>query len=269
MATVVLTRPQGKNAALADALHAQGIQTVILPALSLSSTMTTLPVTDQPKNFDLLIFVSAQAALFYLNALKEIGLTLPIGQKIATVGAASAQPFYEEHLDVTLDLELIHPPASDPYQDSEALWRLLQPRLNEFNQILLVRGQQGREWLSEQLLEANKELTRCCIYERLPAMWLGKEVEQLRVALKTPASVIFLLTSSESTQAIYTNIKRLALISKWKQVKFIAIHPRIAQTLLDLTSLSNTQGSLQITLCAPSQAAMLEAILSAAMPNHA
>lgn len=269
MATVVLTRPQGKNVELADALQAQGVQTLELPALTLSPTMTTLLAIYQPASFDLLVFVSAQAARFYLSALKETGLTLAVGQKIATVGAASAQPFYEDSLNVKLKLDLIHPPASDPYQDSEALWQLLQPRLNEFNQILLVRGQQGREWLSEQLLKANKVLSRCCIYERSPTIWQNEAIEKLRFALKKTESVIFLLTSSESTQAIYTNIKRLALTSVWQQAHFVAIHPRIAQTLQQITSLTSAQVTSQITLCAPSQPAMVEALLSAAMPNHA
>lgn len=269
MTTVVLTRPHGKNTELADALRTQGVQTLTLPALTLAPTMTTLADVYQPAGFDLLIFVSAQAARFYLHALNETGLTLPIGQKIATVGAASAQPFYEDGLAAKLSLELIHPLASHPYQDSEALWQQLQFRLDEFERVLLIRGQQGREWLSEQLLKENKVLNRCCIYERLPAMWQGCVIDQLRSALKTPASVIFLLTSSESTQAIYTNIKRLNLTSLWQQAHFVAIHPRIAQTLQQITSLTSAQATSHLTLCAPSQPAMLEALLSAAMPNHA
>lgn len=269
MATVVLTRPQGKNAELADALKIQGVQTLILPALTLSPTMSTLSAVYQPARFDLLIFVSAQAARFYLNALKETGLTLASGQKIATVGAASAQPFYEYSLDVNIELELIHPPASHPYQDSEALWQRLQPRLNEFDQVLLVRGQHGREWLSEQLIKANKVLNRCCIYERLPTIWEDKAIKPLLSAFKSPASVIFLLTSSESTQAIYTNIKRLNLTTVWQQARFVAIHPRIAQTLQQTTSFTNAQVDSPIMMCAPNQSAMLEALLSAAMPNHA
>lgn len=267
MATVVLTRPQGKNQALASALHAQGLDTLILPALALTPTLTTLPLSYQPANFDLLIFVSAQAAQSYLDALAAADLVFLPNQKIATVGAASAQPFHKAGL--AQQLHLIHPPADHPYQDSEALWELLQPQLDEFERVLLVRGQQGREWLSQKLVERQKKITRCCIYERLPAVWSEDAIRQLRQALLQPQTVTMLLSSSESTRAIYTNIKRLNLISAWQQINFVAIHPRIVECLEEITFLSTPQLASQIRLCAPSQPAMLEALLSVAMPTNA
>lgn len=267
MATVVLTRPQGKNEDLATALEEQGVNTLVLPALSLSSTITALPTHYLPVNFDLLVFVSAQAARYYLAALAAVGQTFTAKQRIATVGAASAQPFYETGLADRV--QLIHPPADHPYQDSEALWELLQPQLAEFDQILLVRGQQGREWLSNKLIAADKKLTRCCIYERLPAIWSANDITYLRQALAQPKNVTMLLSSSESTQAIYTTINNLGLLQAWLQINFVAIHPRIAECLQDVTAFSSTQIAAQVTLCAPSQPAMLEALLSVALPTNA
>lgn len=265
MTTVVLTRPKGKNTALASALQAKGLGTIELPALSIQPTLTSLSPEYLPDSFDLLVFVSAQAASLYLRLLANKGLSLPKGQCIATVGAASAKPFYDAGLET--NLELIHPPADHPYQDSEALWLLLQPRLCRFERVLLVRGQQGREWLGQQLIDAQKTLIRCSIYERVPAQWAEVDTQELTVALQQPSDVITLLTSSESTQVIYTNMVRLGLEEKWLQSSFVAIHPRIAQSLENLTSLSCAQASRQMTLCAPSQPAMLDALLSAAMPK--
>lgn len=267
MPTVVLTRPQGKNEALAAALQKQGLSTLLLPALQVSPTISVLPERYLPVNFDLLVFVSAQAAQYYLDALAAVGKTFTTNQRIATVGAASAQPFYKAGL--ADQLQLIHPPAAHPYQDSEALWQLLQPQLAEFDRVLLVRGQQGREWLSEQLAAAHKKLTRCCIYERLPAQWSNAEIVLLQRALAQPKAVTMLLSSSESTQAIYTTINRLGLMQAWSQISFVAIHPRIAACLQDLTALSSAQMVAQVRLCAPSQPAMLEALLSVAIPTNA
>lgn len=261
MSTVVLTRPQGKNEALATDLQTQGVHSLILPALSIEATMAVLPSAYDPAAFDLLVFVSAQAVRFYLDALQTAGMCLAVGQRIATVGAASAQPFYEAGLDT--QLELIHPPATHPYQDSEALWQLLQPRLAEFNRVLLVRGQQGREWLGQQLEAAHKQLSRCSIYQRVPAFWSEKAVQPLQQALIARETIVILLSSSESTQAIYANVQRLGLELLWQRAFFVAIHPRIAQCLDELTGLTTTQ----TTLCAPSQPAMLNALLSATMPK--
>lgn len=262
MSTVVLTRPQGKNEELARALRANGHKVLSLPALEIKPTLKKLPACFAPSRFDLLVFVSAQAVKSYLQALQAASLRLPVGLSVATVGAASAAPFYASGLAHTL--KLIHPPATHPFQDSEALWQLLHPQLDKYQRILLVRGQQGRQWLSEQLLAHHKELHRCSIYQRVAAYWSDQDAIQLRCDLVQPQSVTFLLTSSESTQAIYNNIVRLQLFSAWKQARFVAIHPRIANCVQALSSLSPNQAAAQIRLCAPSQPAMLEALLLSA-----
>lgn len=265
MATVVLTRPQGKNKELAQYLQQRGLSVLELPALEISATLPTLGPEHNPENYDLLLFVSAQAVRFYLEALHRSAFSFAPYQAIATVGAASAAPFYQHGLDRSL--RLIHPPASHPYQDSEALWALLAPQLDQFEHVLLVRGQQGREWLSQQLFEHHKVLTRCSIYERVPALWNTESAIQLQRDLVKPQTVTFLLTSSESTQAIYENIVRLGLKSAWKQARFVAIHPRIAEKLQQLSGFSAQQMQHQVQLCAPSQTAMQEALLSAMLPK--
>src|SRR3546814_9941416 len=50
------------------------------------------------------------------------------------------------------------PPARILYptdtQDSEGLWRVLQPLLATFKRVLIVRGQSGREWLGDRFQQA-------------------------------------------------------------------------------------------------------------------
>lgn len=261
MPTVVLTRPAGKNQALTQALVAQDIPILELPALCVLPTMRTLPAQYWPEHYDLLIFVSAQAATFYLAALQSSGQQLPAGLAIATVGAASAQPFYDAGLGQ--HLRLIHPAAEHPYQDSEALWDLLKPLLVDFSKVLLVRGQQGREWLSQHLLTAAKQLTRCSIYERQAAVWGPEAVIQLTQAFDGDAAPIILLSSSESTQAIYNNVVRLGFIDKWSLCQFVAIHPRIVDYLRGLSA-SSSLTAAQIRLCSPSQESMIDALVSVA-----
>ena len=266
MATVVLTRPQGKNQALAADLQQHGIDTLLLPALSLTPTLSTLPASYRPADFDLLVFVSAQAAQYYLDALAVSGLAFMPNQRIATVGAASAQPFYQAGL--ADKVQLIHPPAAHPYQDSEALWALLTPHLDSVQRVLLVRGQQGREWLTEQLLLHNKTVERCCVYERVPALWFGSATQRLQDLLTTqPDTVTILLTSSESTYAIAENMVQLNLEPQWQNANFVAIHPRIAQALKDVTTSASLPFDLRITVCAPSQPAILKALLSVTKPD--
>lgn len=265
MTTVVLTRPAGKNEALAQALIPHGIKPLVLPALAVTSTMDQLPFGLTPQHYELIVFVSAQAVRYYLRALANSGQTFKSHRLIATVGAASAAPFYE--MGLATQLKLIHPPANHPYQDSEALWALLQPRLAEFERVLLVRGQHGREWLSQRLAQAQKKLTRCSIYQRTPVVWSDDSAIQLQRDLVKPQAVTFLLTSSESTQAIYDNMVRLQLDVAWRHARFVAIHPRIAEKIQQLCGFTPKQLQEQVQLCAPSQMAMQEALLRAALPK--
>lgn len=265
MATVVLTRPHGKNDALAQVLTQHGVDCINLPALSIMPTLTHLEASLSPENHDVLVFVSAQAAQLYLDAMGRSQQQFLPHQAIATVGAASAAPFYQNGLENKL--WLIHPPATHPYQDSEALWVLLKPHLDRFKRFLLVRGQHGREWLGQQLLDHHKVLTRCSIYKRIPAYWSGQETIQLQSDLVQPQAVTFLLTSSESTQAIYENMVRLGLESVWKQAQFVAIHPRIAEKIQQLCAFTPQQMQDQVHVCAPRQMAMQEALLLAALPK--
>lgn len=265
MVTVVLTRPQGKNQVLAQALSQRGVRCLQLPALQITPTLASLPDSFHPQNYDLLVFVSAQAVQYYLRALTSAGFDFAQNQAIATVGAASAAPFYKQGLNHRL--RLIHPAATHPYQDSEALWDLLLPSLDQFERVLLVRGQQGREWLSQQFIQHHKELSRCIIYQRRPVQWSTESAIQLQRDLVKPQTVTFLLTSSESTQAIYDNMVRLGLETAWKQACFVAIHPRIADKLQRLCGLSEQQMQDQVHICAPSQMAMQEALLAAALPK--
>src|SRR5690606_11488918 len=155
-ARVVLTRPQGKNEALAERLIAAGLEPLVLPALRIQPLRQDPADIPIPADYDLIVFVSGHALRLYLAALSGCGAggDWPARTLAATVGAASARLL--EALPHIPRENIVHP-GPDDSQDSEGLWRLLEPRLPSIERVLIVRGAAGREWLSLKLQQAGLE----------------------------------------------------------------------------------------------------------------
>ncbi|CAI8852812.1 Uroporphyrinogen-III synthase [Pseudomonas sp. IT-347P] len=161
---LLLTRPAQDCAALAETLAAQGIFSSCLPLLEIAP----LPVSDKIRQAmarlsacSAVIVVSKPAARIAVDLLGDSSaLTMPW----FSVGAATAQILRDHGLDASF------PEAGD---DSEALLRL--PRLREAvshpgAQVLILRGEGGRELLAERLRELGASVEYLELYRRdLPA----------------------------------------------------------------------------------------------------
>lgn len=258
---VVLTRPEHRNAVVAECLQASGIDTLCLPALHLRPLETSGQEMPWPQDFDLVVFVSSHAAQSYLERIKYLrpDLTWPVGVRAATVGYASAEPLYQSSL---IPDEQIYHPDPGQGQDSEGLWQVLQPVLTQIRRVLIVRGQAGREWLGAQFELAGAHVTRLSLYQREPAVWACTSVRTLTDAFRTNRPTVFLLTSSESVDAVHANIQHLGQLSQWAQCHFIVIHERISVRLQTILKASGLYARHPITICAPSDDAICQAIRS-------
>ncbi|MCQ9616196.1 uroporphyrinogen-III synthase [Paenalcaligenes niemegkensis] len=262
--TAVLTRPQGRNEALEQALLQRGIPSLILPALQLEAIDFFDEFHHHPANYDLIVFVSSTAVSCYLEALRLRSITWPEGLCAASVGAASASALYR-YPGLSPGL-IIHPDESDPDQDSEALWKQLELRKMKFRRVLIVRGQQGREWLSSRFADENASVERVTVYQRVPAFWTDQQSIALQHALSGD-SCVFLLTSSESVCAMMQNIVRLGMEKSWAKLRFVAIHERIAERLQsELLALGLPQATM-LFRSSPGIDSMCNAIVDAARAN--
>lgn len=265
-ASVVLTRPQGKNELLAERLTAAGWQALSLPALLIRPLVSDPEKLPLPGDYDLVIFVSSNAVRFYLDllALRPGQASWPRSTLAATVGWASAQPLYESGL---LDqAHILHPDANSLYQDSEALWALLQDRILSVRRVLIVRGESGREWLGAQCEQAGMQVQRLPLYGREPALWPAPQASDLKAALAMPESCVFLLTSGESVDAVHANIRRLGLEAAWAKSRFIVIHERIASRLQSVFNAAGNSTPPMVKVCSPSDDAIFQAIGQMAPP---
>lgn len=258
--SVFLTRPQGRNEELAARVRGAGWQALALPALTIRTLLEQGEPVPAPGDYDLVVFVSRNAARLYLDLLASQfpGLSWPERTLAATVGRSSAQPLYDAAW--IPQGQIVHPDAYTQNQDSEALWECLGPRRSTLARVLIVRGESGREWLGEQCERAGIAVDRLALYRREPAQWTPDQAAQVSTALAMPESCVFLLTSSESVDAIYANMRRQGLSAAWSKSRFVAIHERVASRLQSMLRASGNVEPPMVKVCSPSDDAIFLAI---------
>jgi uroporphyrinogen-III synthase len=146
---LLLTRPADECAALAATLAEQGVFSSSLPLLDilpLAETPEHIAIAQHLERYCAVIVVSKPAARLGLQLLTRFWPQLPVKQPWFSVGAATGQLLAEHGLSVS------YPHQGD---DSEALLALpeLQQALANVAapQVLIVRGEGGREALAERL----------------------------------------------------------------------------------------------------------------------
>lgn len=255
----LLTRPAGRNETLSAALAAQGFSSLVLPALSLEPQDLSETQWQDPKDFDLMLFVSSSAVKFYFAALQARGQNWPDKVLLAAVGFATAaclraQPGVSPEA-------VLHPEGVDSLQDSEALWAVLEPRLAQLERVLIVRGHSGREWLGQQLENHGIQVQRLAIYQRSPAKWSVQQGRQIRDSLQVGRLAV-LLSSSQSADAVFANVQSLGLTDVWSQCAYVVIHPRIEEHLQSLLLQAGITAPPMVKRCTPDDDDIVAAMMA-------
>lgn len=262
---VFLTRPEGRNGSVPGRLRAASMRVTEIPALELRP-LTGHAVPD-PGSFDLVVFVSRYAVqrFFQLWNGGADASGWPVQTFAAAVGASTANALRAAGVPSAC---LVHPPASDSDQDSEALVRQLDARRLQPKQVLIVRGTDGRPWLGQTLAVQGAHVEFLPLYERVPANWNRDLTSYLQNALNTQArNCIFLLTSSDGVRAMARRLRELGVIHNWSDCAFVVIHERIAATLQSELAPHRIEELERLALCTPDDDAIVEAIHAVAGPT--
>lgn len=258
----ILTRPAGRNEALAGRLQGAGWQPCILPALEIHPISVASEDLPRLSDFDLVVFVSGNAARQYLNQLAQAdgAAGWPAGVAAATVGPASAQALRDTGL-FGANTTVLHPDDSASTHDSEALWRVLeaQPRLPA--RVLVVRGTQGRDWLGDKLAAHGVHVTRHAAYQRRPADWAPDQLGALRRWADTGVIATWLLTSGEGADAVNAQLTAAGLSGWWQRCRFVITHPSLAGRLP--SSCHGAAGSAMVKICVPNDESIFQAFVAA------
>jgi uroporphyrinogen-III synthase len=239
--TIVLTRPAARQQGLIDSLASLSLPVLVLPALSIepltsnalvratstnaisnieqSTIETSTLIASASEPYDLIVFVSRAAVENFPSKMcTNLSHTL-----LAAVGGQTAQAI-RQRFGVTVNL--VYPFASCQ-QDSEALWQLLIPHLSHIKRVLIVRGEWGREWLRERLLENGCEVDCLATYSRKPCMWSGEQTQALFDAWQNQTPLIWLFTSVESVDAVETQFKRFKVKAAHVIQGVVVTHPKV------------------------------------------
>lgn len=258
----ILTRPAGRNEALAGRLRAAGWQACILPALEIHPLSVAAEDLPRPSAYDLVVFVSGNAARQYLDQLARAdgAADWPPAVSVATVGPASAQSLRETGR-FGVNTTVLHPDESAPSHDSEALWRVLEALPQLPARVLVVRGTQGRDWLGDKLQAHGARVTRHAAYRRQPAGWTPEQLGALRRWADAGVTATWLVTSGEGADAICGQLNAAGLAGWWRRCRFVVTHPSLAARLPSPGHGASERPMVKI--CVPNDESIFQAFVAA------
>ena len=157
---ILVTRPLPQAKKLALLIEQHGGEAVIFPTLAIepvNNEDTIVSQLEKLSNYHWLIFISANAVNFAQRANKNKNFCFE-SVKIAAIGKATAKAL--ENIGLTVDL------MPDAGFNSEAL--LLMPELQSLDKqnILIVRGEGGRETLAKTLQQRGAKVNYLEVYKR-------------------------------------------------------------------------------------------------------
>ncbi len=192
--TIVVTRPLAQAQNILELLEIRQATVVHFPVISISVTddiETTKQYFRNLANYQVIIFISANAVHYAMSIAQELGINFK-HSTLAAVGPATKAALENYGYKVS-----IIPQAGFT---SEAL--LNEPRLQNIakQNILIIRGQGGREHLRETLLSRNAQVDYAEVYRRQ----IPSERNDIDLSQLPDRDTAVLLYSVESAQNLWS-----------------------------------------------------------------
>lgn len=250
---VVITRPAAQADALARQVAALGREAVVLPLLEIS------PLADQSalaatlaglERYALVAFVSPNA----VDAAFSHIAAWPPQVAIAVVGEGSRAALAAH--GVSGATATIFSPKDPARSDSENLLQSLDLAALAGREVLIVRGESGRELMADGLRAAGASVTTVAAYRRSVPVLTPALKKRLLSLLEGEND--WIITSSEALRGLLALVGELGqpdLVVKMQQQHLIVPHARIAETAQSL-------GLIRLTLCGSGDERLLAALQS-------
>ncbi len=222
--SVIVTRPQAQALPWVDALRAQGFEAHALPLIDIEPVRDPKPLRvawRQLAQYPLVMFVSANAVQHFF-AQQPDDVSWPLSALAASTGPGTTAALQQAGLRGAMIVE----PLPGAGFDSEALWARLSSRHWNGSRILIVRGEEGREWLAEQFKAAGAEVTALTAYRRQAPNHSPAVKALLADAVAGPGRYCWFFTSSEAIG----HLVELAPTANWSTARALVSHLRIAQS---------------------------------------
>ncbi len=244
MKHILITRPEGKGAALAQQLEQAGYQSSSCPVLKITYLTPTSVELSPLVNADKIIFVS-QDAVHALSALKP---AINTKAQFYGVGQQTADTIYEV-FGVRAALPKQH--------DSEGLLALKSLAEVDGSNIVLVKGIGGRPEIAKTLKQRGAFLNNCVVYQREPVAqqpadwidhWQSQNVHGIVITSNAAVDAIFnTLTAAQLTWLqqceFYVASERIGDYLQQQKINSTHIHTAAGASDHAMFACINQQGS--------------------------
>jgi uroporphyrinogen-III synthase len=211
-----LTRPAAQVQQLQAQLEQAGAVVSCLPLLLIEA----VPPTGVNKQrlmdldrYDLVFFVSSNAATLGLEAIANYWPQYPVGIQNFAVGPGTATVLQQQGLDVAYPTERM---------SSEAMLALPQLQDIQGKKALIVRGIGGREILAEGLLAKGASVDYAELYQRKQPEYAA---DYLQTLLRQHPPQAIVVSSAESLDNLHQLFAPLGL---WHTLPVVVSSPRLA-----------------------------------------
>jgi uroporphyrinogen-III synthase len=237
---IIVTRAGAPGAELARALGEAGEDSLWLPAFTLGPAPDEGRVTAvlaRLATFDLAIFVSPAAVEASASLLPQ---PWPSKTAIGVVGEGTRRALLARVAGAA-GATLFAPGHAEPDGEgsgSEPLWQQLQPAIGTrggtpggIRRALILRAEQGREWLAGQMRAAGGEVETLAVYTRRAAEPAADAVARVRAWRAANQRAVLLVASSEAVDVVASQLDAVAGPAWTRSARVLAPHARIAERL--------------------------------------
>lgn len=224
---LIVTRPQPQADAWVERLAARGVDARALPLLAIDAVVDLAELhaawNDLPR-YALVMFVSPNAVSHFFAARPAAAAARgwPPGTQAGATGPGTLQALQIAGVPAA---QCVAPPATAAQFDSAALWAQLQFQEWEGREVLVLRGDGGRDEFAMLLRVAGAAVHFTQAYRRAVPRLGEAERALLGQALAAPARHVWWLSSTEAIG----HLPSLAPGADWRAATALASHPRIAE----------------------------------------
>ena len=222
---ILNTRPLHQLGGLTSLLEAQGAGVLPFPAIEIVDCVTTdfhRSLAENIKRYDIVLFVSRNAVH---GAFRFLGAApLPADLKLGVIGQGTYTALADRVDDLDQQLILGHPYNSEGLLACAALQQV------EGRDILIFRGQQGRNLLGDELRARGATVTYCEVYRRRAPDYEADTFERL-TAGQFPTLAVF--TSNEGMHNALAAMRGEARV-KMLDIPWLLISERMRESALNL-----------------------------------
>jgi len=223
---LIVTRPAAQASIWVQELRELGCEARALPLIGIAQAPDAEGVSrswHELHRFSVVMFVSANAVSGFFGC-QPAGLPWPAAVLAASTGPGTSAALRAAGLS---DAQIVEPGAASPQFDSEALWLQLQGRFDNWGErsVLVVRGEQGRDWLGDTLRQLGAHVDYVAAYQRQAPQPDAAGLSLLAAALLHPEQHVWLFSSSQAVG----HLQQLAPQAGWRHSQAWVTHPRIGQ----------------------------------------